>query len=174
MAKDQQQNPVTENPKEKEAKAFRKLSEFSVEELLALPRVQMRVTKVVNETYHTERYNCYVYFFNKQLEIRFPIDRSTFYLIGVLRGLDVVEKETYSISFPYRIVKGRGVSEEDGHEFDYYYVEGYACPMQKKVFLSCVLKGSQVDLLTSLKAEGIVDRGFSGKEKESEYFDDLG
>lgn len=41
-------------------------------------------------------------------------------------------------------------------------------------FLSCVLKGSQVDLLTSLKAEGIVDRGFSGKEKESEYFDDLG
>ena len=174
MAKDQQQNPVTENPKEKEAKAFRKLSDFSVEELLALPRVQMRVTKVVNETYHTERYNCYVYFFNKQLEIRFPIDRSTFYLIGVLRGLDVAEKETYSISFPYRIVKGRGVSEEDGHEFDYYYVEGYAAPMERKVYLNQLLTGSQVDLVECFGLDGVVDRGYAGSVKGVGYFDDLG
>ncbi len=160
--------------KQAEKPGFRKLSELSDEEILALPRVEMKVVHFHNDNYGTDRYNCYVYFFKDQLELRFPIDRSTFFLIGLLRGKQVGEKNSYSISFPYRMVKGRADSEKDGHEFDYYYCEGYACPKQRKVYLNCLLKGSQVDLLVNMGLAGIVDRGFVGHVGEVSYFDDLG
>lgn len=155
------------------ADGFRKLSEFAVEEILALPRAEMRVVHQYLERSGVDRYYACVYFFDDQLEVRYPIDRATYFLVARLRGRQVKDKDVYWISFPYRMVKGRGVSEKDGHEFDFYYLEGYACPKERKVYLSAILKGAQKDLLEECGMEGIVDRGFVGDMDQESYFDDL-
>ncbi len=154
------------------AEGFRKLSEFSVEELLKLPRLPMRMVETTNDRTGQVRFNAYVYMLDSRLEVRFPIDRATYHLVARLRGKDSTKSE-YTVSFPYRVVKGRGVSEEDGHEFD-YYVEGYAAPLERKVYLNQLLTGSQVDLVECLGLEGVVDRGYAGSVKGVGYFDDLG
>lgn len=158
----------------REVSSFRKFSDLSLEDILKLPRLQMKISHQFNEHYQSDRFTAVVYFFDNQLEVRFPIDRASYFLIGKLRGKDT-SRESYLISFPYRVVRGHGISEDDGHSFDYYYVEGYACPKEKKVYLNAVLKGSQVDLLLANGLDGIVDRGSSVTEtmKESSYFDDL-
>ncbi len=162
-----------EEKKDVVPEGFRKLSEFTVEELLKLPRIPMRMVETTNDRTGQVRFNAYVYLLESRLEVRFPIDRATYHLVARLRGKDSTKSE-YTVSFPYRVVRGRGVSEEDGHEFDYYYVEGYAAPMERKVYLNQLLTGSQVDLVECFGLDGVVDRGYAGSVKGVGYFDDLG
>ena len=153
---------------------FKQLSDLSVEEILSLPRATLKVAQEVNSYNNTIRFNAYLDLLDGKLEIRFPIDRAVFFVISKYRNKDS-SKGNYVVSFPYRIVKCTGFRKDNHQEYIYYYVEGYACPKEKKVYLNQFLKGSQADLLDCYPIEGIIDRGaVSNSEGESVgYFDDL-
>ena len=154
---------------------FKQLSEMSVEEILSLPRGALRIEQEVNSFNNSVRFNAYLDLLDNKLEIRFPIDRATYFVIAKLRNKSAV-KGSYVVAFPYRIVKCKGNRKSDNSDYVYYYIEGYACPKEKKVYLNEFLKGSQVDLLDCYQLEGIIDRGVvNNSDGESVgYFDDLG
>lgn len=153
---------------------FKQLSDLSVEEILALPRATLKVAQEVNTYNNTVRFNAYLDLLDAKLEIRFPIDRAVYFVIAKLRNKDAT-KGNYVVSFPYRIVKCKGFRKDNNNEYVYYYVEGYACPKEKKVYLNAFLKGSQVDLLECYPVDGVIDRGVVNNSNGESvgYFDDL-
>ena len=151
---------------------FKKLSDMTGDEIVHnFPRCHLKVAR--EESKYGIRYNGYIEVAGGQLQIRVRLDQASFLVIGHLRNKDVAGN-AYEVSFPYRIVRAKS-HREDGTEFDYAYVEGYACPKEKKVYLHEFLKGSQLDLLDILKPEGVVDRGLieSTEGITVGYFDDL-
>lgn len=154
-----------------EGQEFNKLSEMTSDEIIGkLPRCRLRLEK--SETRYGVRFNAYVLVDDK-LHIRCPIDEATFYVVASLRKQDST-KGVYEVSFPYRIVEAKG-HRSDGSEFGYAYVEGYACPREKKVYLHQFLHGSEYDLLQIIQPAGLIDRGFveNADGEHTSYFDDL-
>lgn len=160
---------------------FKQLSEMSVEEILSLERGKLIVKQEYNEYRKIRSFNAYLNLLDDMLQIRFRLDRASYFVIAKLRNVDpsLVSKGEYVVSFPYRLVKAKGISKNTGKEFEYYYIEGFGSPKDKKVYLSSFLRGSQLDLVSCYSLNNIVDRGLvaDSEEVNSEsisYFDDLG
>ncbi len=161
-------------------KDFVQLKDMTVDEILALPQGKLIVKQEYNEYRKITSFNAYLNLLDDMLQIRFRLDRASYFVIAKLRQVNptLVAKGEYVVLFPYRIVKAKGISKNSGNEFEYYYIEGFGAPKDKRVYLSSFLRGSQLDLISCYPVDGIVDRGLvaNGEEVNSDnisYFDDL-
>lgn len=154
--------------------AFKQLGEMSYEELMALPKGILRVCQETSPYDDRTRFNAYLSLCDDMLEIRFRLDRASYFVIQKLRQVDPGKKE-FRVSFHYRVCKCQGRRKEDGSTFTYYYIEGFACAKQKKVRLQQFLKGSALDLIETIGLDGIVDRGLVDRDSvvgDGDYFDE--
>lgn len=155
-----------------EKKPYVAMKDMTVDQIKQLPRASLIVKQDYSRFSGRTSFTATVLLMDSMFEHIFRIDRASYFIIAKLRNQDGT-KGSFKVSFPYRIVRGKRLNQE-GKEYDYYYIEGYACPIQKKIYLHDFLKGSAVDLLIEFKCPNIVDRGFiSGDEQvESDYFDE--